>query len=224
VQSPPPAPSESVPGVDPGDKNELRREIVDFLKLVVWFLIIFLTLRAYVVEGYEVQGESMEPTLSTKDRILVFKLPHELSKFSLFSGIDAIEAGDIVVFDSPDNSGKRYVKRVIAAGEGASRKGTVAAGSVVAGSMRPDAGVTVTFDRGEVFVNNLKVNEDYLSEASRFSGERQELVLHGGEYYVLGDNRHVSKDSRSFDAIHDNTIIGKAVLRFWPPTRISLVR
>lgn len=217
-------PSQNVPEAsEPPEKHELRREIVDFLKLVAWFLIIFLGLRAYVIEGYEVQGESMEPTLTNNERILVLKLPHELSKFSLFRGLNAVEPGDIVVFDSPDNSGKRYVKRVIAKGAQARSGQTVSAGSAHAAT-NPSRQVLVTYDHGDVYVNNRRVEQDYLADNARVTPERQDLALGPGDYYVLGDNRVVSKDSRSFDAIHDNAIIGTAILRFWPPSRISFLR
>ena len=207
----------------PPDKQELKREILDFVKLVVWFLIIFLGLRQYVIEGYEVQGESMEPTLSNNERILVFKLPHELSKLSLFRGIDAIHPGDIIVFESPDNTDKRYVKRVIAMGPKKRSGRTVGAqGPEGAGDSVDE--VLVTFERGEVFVNNHKLEETYIAPGARRSDGYQSLKLGPGEYYVLGDNRNVSKDSRSFDAIVDGTIIGKAVIRFWPPSEISLLR
>ncbi len=201
------------------DKHELRREIVDFLKLVVWFLVIFLSLKFFVIEGFEVQGDSMDPTLTNNERILVLKLPHQLSRIGLFHSLD-VTAGDIVVFDSPDGSGKRYVKRVIATGP--------AAGSTVHAESKGPADATsqtlVTFDHGDVFVNNRKIEQDYLMESARVSPEHQELALAPGDFYVLGDNRPVSKDSRSFKAIHDEAIIGKAVLRFWPLSKISLLR
>lgn len=205
------------------DKQELKREVLDFVKLVVWFLIIFLGLREYVIEGYEVQGESMEPNLTDNERILVFKLPHELSRFSLFSGIRALEPGDIVVFDSPDSSDKRYVKRVIAMGPKEKVRGTVGAESEDT-EIDPSQQVLVTYEDGDVFVNNHKIEEDYLGSRSRRRDDPQRLLLDPGEYYVLGDNRAVSKDSRSFDAIADGAIIGKAVIRFWPPSKISLLR
>ena len=75
--NPPPAAPEAAA---PEDKHELRREIADFIKLVAWFLIIFLGLRYFVIEGYEVQGESMHPTLANNERILVLKLPHQISQ------------------------------------------------------------------------------------------------------------------------------------------------
>ena len=217
-EAPSPVEAESPP-----DRQELKREVLDFVKLVVWFLIIFLGLREFVIEGYEVQGESMEPTLSNNERILVFKLPHQLSKLSLFRGIDAIHSGDIVVFESPDNKDKRYVKRVIAMGP-KKRSGRMVGAEGPEGAGDPVGEVLVTFERGEVFVNNRKLEEAYVAPGAGRSQERQTLYLGQGEYYVLGDNRNVSKDSRSFDAISDGAIIGRAVIRFWPPSEISFLR
>jgi signal peptidase I len=218
----PPQPADSSPGPEtrPGTQ-ELKREILDFVKLVAWFLIIFLCLRTYVIEGYEVQGPSMIPTLENNERILVLKLPHLLSRWGLFSAITAIEPGDIVVFDSPDTAKKRYVKRVIAMGP-KPEHGKVAADAQ--GASDTSDWVQVRFERGQVYVNNQLVPEDYLTEEARHSSERQTLPLGPGEYYVLGDNRRVSKDSRSFQAVNDDVIIGRAVLRFWPPSKISFLK
>ena len=188
----------------------------------MWFLVVFLVLRTYVIEGYEVQGPSMSPSLQNNERILVFKLPHILSKFELFSGIKAIAPGDIVVFNSPGNPRKRYVKRVIALGPPSGSGKTVSAGTE--GMSEREGTVSVHFDKGVVYVNNRKLAEDYLHADARVSADTQKLILGPGEFYVLGDNRTVSKDSRSFKAIHDDMIIGKAILRFWPPKKFSLLR
>jgi signal peptidase I len=220
VAPPPPAASAPEPDVRPG-KQELKREILDFVKLVAWFLIIFLGLRTYVIEGYEVQGPSMIPTLENNERILVLKLPHLLSQWGLFSGITAIEPGDIVVFDSPDTAKKRYVKRVIAMGP-KPEHGKVAADAQ--GTSDTSDWPQVRFERGQVYVNNQIVPEEYLTEDARHSSESQTLSLGPGQFYVLGDNRRVSKDSRSFQAINDDVVIGRAVLRFWPPSKISFLK
>src|SRR5690606_37425415 len=118
----------------------------------------FIGLRWYAIEGYEVQGPSMQPTLQDGERILVFKLPHILSQYSLFSGIEALDEGDIVVFQSPDDREKRYVKRVIAKGPRPHGSNTVVAEDINA----PDNRVSVAFDRGVVYVNNHRVVEDYV--------------------------------------------------------------
>ncbi len=203
------------------DRQTLQREIIDFVKLVVWFLIIFLALRTYVIEGYEVQGDSMNPNLVNNERILVLKLPHILSKSGFFGGVEGVAPGDIVVFDSPDAANKRYVKRVIAKGPKGTSTKTVDAESM--DSQTSSDGVHVQFNRGKVYVDNHLYEEAYLSDEARISFDIQMLTLGPGEYYVLGDNRPVSKDSRSFKAIDDDRIIGKAIIRFWPPSRIGLI-
>lgn len=205
-------------------KQEARREVFEFFKLVFYFLILFVGLRWYAIEGYEVQGPSMEPTLHDGERILVLKLPHILSQFSLFSGIDAIKQGDIVVFESPDDPEKRYVKRVIARGPKAERGNTVSAEQHDA--LEPEAEVKVQYDKGNVYVNDQLVVENYVPAEENQHAESSPTIweLGPGDYYVLGDFRDVSKDSRTFGAIKDRKIIGKAVLRFWPLSRFSLLR
>ena len=208
--------------------QEVKREIVEFVKMIAWFLVVFFVVKTYIVEGYEVQGPSMIPTLQDRERILVFKLPHILSQYKLFSGIEALKPEDIVVFDSPEPN-KRYVKRVIAKGPPKLPGNTVVAEPQGAegADQRSDANgsVSVTYDRGNVYVNNKRLSEDYLQPARRGVNDmHSEVRLNPGGYYVMGDNRNVSKDSRSFGQIDDGRLIGKAVLCFWPPSQIRLLR
>lgn len=216
-QTEPQSPQETIEAEREEDVQNLKREIFDFAKLVVWFLVIFLCLKFFVVEGYEVQGDSMEPNLSTNDRILVLKLPHRISSLGLFSSFQPFDQGDVIVFKSPDTQDKRYVKRIIGLGK-LSDAGTVDAKTSISDTVR------VQYDRGKVYVNNHRIEEPYLAEHNRVSNDRHEIELGPDEIYVLGDNREVSKDSRSFDAIEDDAIIGRAVLRFWPPRKFSLIR
>lgn len=208
------------PGQHQAPPNEVRREIFDFLKMVVYFLLLFICLRFFVVEGYEVQGPSMEPTLQNGDRILVFKLPHKLAQSGMFDFLSPINDNDIVVFESIDDASKRYVKRVIATGPKGSR-------AVRAAQPDEDApaenAVSVRIERGAVYVNNQRIDETYLPEDSRFRSSARTTYLQEHEFYVMGDNRDVSKDSRSFGAIGDRDIIGRAVLRFWPLSRLSWI-
>ena len=211
------------------EKQELKHEIIEFVKMVVWFLILFIAVRNYVIEGYEVQGPSMLPTLRDNDRILVLKFPLVLSRLSLFSSIDGISEGDIVVFDSPpqEGPGKRYVKRVIA-------KGVKKRNTRVAGAQDKDDSsvlidmVSVKFDNGVVYVNNRAIIENYTKKSNEEEEDgdysNKEILVPPSMSFVMGDNRNVSKDSRNFGPVSDDTMIGTAVFRFWPPSRIGFIK
>jgi len=217
-----PANSE-VSGAHGPTRQELKGEAIEFVKMIVWFLILFAILRGCVMEGYEVEGDSMLPTLADRERILVFKLPHNLSRINLFSEIKALEEGDIVVFNGKESAlEKRYLKRVIARGP-TKRHNTVEAKQHADGDLPNDA-VLVEFDRGVVYVNNRRIQEDYLPSMDYAPDEHDAVELGPGQYYVMGDNRPVSKDSRSFGPVEDDALIGRAVFRFWPPSRIGLLK
>ncbi len=203
-------------------KQEIRREVFELVKMVMLFLVLFWGLKSFVIEGYEVQGPSMVPKLEDRQRILVFKLPHQLRRIPVFSGLNAIEAGDIVVFDSKEEADKRYIKRVIAKGPNRVPGKTVDAKAHDDLTPKSDW-VQVEYDHGTVYVNNHRLEESYLRPEEANSAGTDKVVLEDGEYYVLGDHRSVSKDSRSFGPIKDERIIGRALLRFWPPNKISLL-
>lgn len=212
------------------DKQELKREVWEFAKLVVWFIILFVTVRSYVVEGYEVQGPSMSPTLTDNERILVLKLPHVLSRFRIFGGLHGVNEGDIVVFKSPDyepGSGarKRYVKRVIARGS-KRRGGKVADAQQTGDSTQNPETVSVKIAEGVVYVNNHPLQEPYVnnSQADPQTLANDEWIVPPGFYYVMGDNRGVSKDSRKFGPVDDDVIIGTAVFRFWPLSKFGFLK
>ncbi|HRI88924.1 MAG TPA: signal peptidase I [Candidatus Hydrogenedentes bacterium] len=198
----------------------IKGEVGEVVKLVVWFLALFFVLKAFVIEGYEVQGPSMEPTLQNDERILVFKLSHKISKW--VSGYQPIQPGDIVVFERTEDAGKRYVKRVIA--EGLPRQ----SGNTVDAHGQDESGppsVSLRIEDGRLFVNNQFIEESYLPDEKRDGfNDSDRAELKQGQYYVMGDNRGVSKDSRAFGPIEDPKIIGKAVFRFWPLSRFGLLK
>ncbi len=211
----------SVPEGDGSSRQELRREIIEFGKMVAWFLVLFVVLRSFVIESCDVQGQSMHPTLHSNDRILVLKLPHLLARHWPLGEWNAIRPGDIVVFDSPDSKNVRYVKRVIAHGPAprVSKAAQAADGAATAET------VHVAVAEGAVYVNNQKVQEDYphADAPAEKNGREADVYLNPGEYFVMGDNRRDSRDSRTFGPIRSECVIGKAVLRFWPLSQFGLL-
>jgi signal peptidase I len=102
------------------------------------------------------------------------------------------QRGDIIVFMSPVEKGEDYIKRVIGL-----------------------PGETLSIENGWVIVNGLKLNEPYLLNKPDHSFSQ--ITIPAGHYFVMGDNRQNSADSRTFDAITRDSILGKASLIIWPP-------
>lgn len=111
---------------------------------------------------------------------------------------------DIIVFPAPDDPGKNYIKRIIGL-----------------------PGETVQIIDAEVYIDGIKLGENYGAEVMEYYGTAQVgVVLGEDEYFVLGDNRNVSKDSRYevVGNIHRDQIIGRAWLRIWPLNKFGILK
>jgi signal peptidase I len=115
--------------------------------------------------------------------------------------LEPIERGDIVVFRYPRDPSKSYIKRVI---------GT--------------AGDRVRIDGGQVYVNDQALDEDYVPPAYTDSRSMKELIVPLHNYFVLGDHRSMSQDSRDFGPVDQSYIYGKAVFGYWPMDKLGRVR
>jgi signal peptidase I len=115
--------------------------------------------------------------------------------------LEAIERGDVVVFRYPRDPSKSFIKRVIGV-----------------------AGDRIRIDDGQVYVNNQPLQEDYV--ANMFADERSftEIIVPAHSYFVLGDHRSMSNDSRDFGPVHSRFIYGKAVFGYWPMEKMGRVR
>ncbi len=110
-----------------------------------------------------------------------------------------IQRGDIIVFASTEDPGKDLIKRVIGL-----------------------PGETVKIVGGKVYINGARINEDYALHDSRdLRDHPREERVEEGHYYVLGDNRPDSHDSRAFHAIPATSIKGKVLVRWWPLSQLS---
>jgi len=111
-----------------------------------------------------------------------------------------IHRGDVVVFWYPRDRSKSFIKRVLGV-----------------------PGDQVEIRSGTVFVNGARVNEPYLNPAFRDIKSFQPVLVPPGHYFVLGDHRNSSNDSRSWGFVAHDLIYGKAVFAYWPPRRIGTV-
>ncbi len=201
---------------DTGDS--VLSEIFAFIKLLLLFIFCVWFIHSFVIEGYEVWGPSMRGTLNEGDRILVFKLPCVLRKFPLLPERWKIHEGDIIVFEGKGEDDRRYVKRVIAMVPSDLSSRIVSASENTSYEVPQKK---VEYSKNRVYVNNNLIEESYLDSNFKNSDEEDIVFLHPGEYYVLGDNRRISKDSRYFGPITEDQIVGKAVFRFWPLNKIG---
>ena len=115
--------------------------------------------------------------------------------------VGEIHPGDVVVFQYPHDHTKSYIKRVIAT-----------------------PGDALRIDHGSVYVNGKRLPEPYVP--NRFSDDRSqpEMVLSKDEYFVMGDHRSISSDSRDFGPVDRSLIYGKAVFVYWPMEQVGVVR
>lgn len=115
--------------------------------------------------------------------------------------LEPIERGDIVVFRYPRDPSKSYIKRVIGM-----------------------AGDRIRIDGGQVYVNDRSLDEDYVPPAYTDSRSYPEMVVPENSYFVLGDHRSMSNDSRDFGPVNQSFIYGKAVFGYWPMDKLGRVR
>jgi signal peptidase I len=147
----------------------------------------------FVYQPVKVEGTSMMPTLGDKERIFI-------NKFAYRFGIESIQRGDMAVFQYPNDPSKSYIKRIIAV-----------------------PGDTVQIDNGIVTLNGKILDEPYVPEMYRDTMSQPEVVVPPDHYYVLGDHRSMSNDSRAWGLVERHFIYGKAAFVYWPPERIGIL-
>jgi signal peptidase I len=148
----------------------------------------------FLYQPVKVEGTSMMPSLVDQERIFI-------NKFVYKFGLGDIERGDLVVFWFPGDPSKSYIKRVIGL-----------------------PGDVIEVDNGTVYVNNHKLREDYILDEYRDRLSMSPLKVGADEFFVLGDHRSSSNDSRSWGAVPRNYIYGKAVFVYWPLNKLGVLR
>lgn len=169
---------------------------MDFLETVVVALSIFVVVYLFLIQPHEVKGSSMEPTFHNNEYILTDKISYRLAD---------PQRGDIIIFKAPNNPEVDYIKRIIAA-----------------------AGDRIKIDGGEVYVNGQRLDERYITQTTMLIPggslhEGTEITIEPDMFFVMGDNRGHSSDSREFGPIERSSIIGRAFLRYWPLQVFGLI-
>lgn len=168
------------------------------LRDLVFALMIAALVLVFVVQPVKVEGTSMLPRLHDGERIFVNKLIY----YDEYRWAPRIERGDIVVFWFPDDPSKSYIKRVIGL-----------------------PGDTVEMHEGVVRVNGRDLDERYLDSRLNLTHRTTTPVyVRPNYYFVMGDNRDNSSDSRIWGLVPKKYIYGKALFRYWPPSVASVIQ
>ena len=167
---------------------------ISWLRDLTVSVLIAVVVILFLYQPVRVEGTSMMPALVDQERIFI-------NKFAYRFGISDIQRGDTVVFWFPGDPSKSFIKRVIGV---------------------PGDKVQVT--DGQVSVNERLLDEPYVPEAYRDHVSTPLRIVPPGEYYVLGDHRSSSNDSRMWGTVPRHYIYGKAAFVYWPPDRMGLLR
>ena len=178
-------------------RNNLWAEARLLLRDLVFALMIAALVVVFVVQPVKVEGTSMLPRLHDGERIFVNKLIY----YDEYRWAPKVERGDIVVFWYPDDPSKSYIKRVVGL-----------------------PGDTVEVREGNVLINGTILQEKYLDPKENLSTHSHAPVYVKPNYYfVMGDNRDNSSDSRSWGLVPKKYIYGKALLRYWPLSAAAVI-
>ena len=170
------------------EKNE--HPLTEILRFSVIALIIVIPIRMFVAQPFIVSGASMQDTFHSGEYLIVDQLSYELRK---------PERDEVIVFRYPRDPSKFFIKRIIG----------------IPGDTIDITGSTVRISNAE-HPNGYILNEPYIK--SMAAGAPVNEVLGDREYFVMGDNRDQSSDSRVWGVLQEERIIGRAYLRLFPPT------
>ncbi|MBV9744371.1 MAG: signal peptidase I [Acidobacteriia bacterium] len=157
-------------------------------------VLIAVILIVFIYQPVKVEGTSMMPTLTDQERIFI-------NKFTYHYGLGQIQRGDMVVFWYPLDTSKSYIKRVVGV-----------------------PGDIVKIVAGQVFVNGDLLTENYVPEEYRDRVSWGPERVPPEDYFVLGDHRSSSNDSRAWGFVDRKYIYGKAVFVYWPLDKMGRLK
>ncbi len=179
-------------------REVLIREAKEWAWSILVALALTLFIRHYFVQAFKIPSGSMRPTLVEGDKLFVNKFIYRFH---------SPERGDIVVFKYPQDLKKDFIKRLVAF-----------------------SGETVEIKDGKILVDGRSLDDPntfakfYYYNHDPFGGPYEKIKVPADSYYVLGDNSANSTDSRFWGFVPKKNLVGKAVFRWWPPTKIGRLK
>lgn len=175
----------------------MMRNFLEFIKIVIISLLIILPIRYFIIQPFYVKGASMEPNFHDHEYLIIDEISYRFKDPA---------RGEVIVFRYPENPQEYFIKRIIAL-----------------------PGERVEIIDGDIFIYNrenpagFKLNEGYYlaDNIKTYNIEDGPVSLGDNQFFVLGDNRYASKDSRSFGPLDRSFITGKVLLRGWPFSRFG---
>jgi signal peptidase I len=195
---------EKIEEVETDEAPHLFGEVKATVRDLVQFVMKAVLVVTFVVQPVKVEGSSMLPRLHDGERIFINKFLYSLDGWpsKSFSIGRSVARGDIVVFYYPNDPNVRYVKRIV---------------GLPGDLVRID-------DEGRVFVNGDELEEPYLSdEFTRRPDPMATMQVAEHHFFVMGDNRDNSSDSREWGLVPERYICGEVVFRFWPLDEVGLL-
>jgi signal peptidase I len=196
---------------------------IELVGIIAAALVLALAVQAFLVKPYRIPSGSMLPTVRVNQRVLVNRLALDFS---------SPHVGDIIVFHPPKN----YANGCADPGEGENQAGQDAPAACQMAWKQPSSqtfikrvvglpGDRISIQNGHVIRNGKREADSYVvncdgGEACNFP---QTITVPRGDYYMMGDNRPDSEDSRFWGPVPRSWIIGKAFLTYWPPDRIGFL-
>jgi signal peptidase I len=179
------------------DRDWVKREAKEWTHSILVALVLTLIIRTFVIQAFKIPSGSMMPTLLVGDKLFVNKFLYRFEE---------PRSGDIIVFRYPSDPKKDFIKRLVAQG-----------------------GERVEIRDGRIYVNDKMLDDPnsfgrfHYQNHGPYGDPREQVLVPQDTYYVLGDNSSNSQDSRFWGFVPKKNVLGKAVFRWWPPSRIGKI-
>jgi signal peptidase I len=178
----------------PTFQESLRAQFFEFFRFILTALVIIIPIRVFIAQPFIVSGSSMVPTFMDKDYLIVDQISYRLSD---------PQRNDVIVMRYPIDPSQFFIKRIVGL-----------------------PGETITLQSGKVYVKELDSSEALLLDESYLThttaNDNLTVTLASDEFFVLGDNRPASSDSRTWGVLPEDKIVGKPFVRLFPANELTL--